>query len=52
MTLLSFLFIKGAWFPLIVFYFVGECFFKISEKISLNLEYESSVLEISLLINF
>ena len=44
MTLLSSLFIKGAWFPLKVFKFVGACFPKTSEKISANFEYESSVL--------
>ena len=44
MTLLSSLFIKGVWFSLTVFDFVSACFSKVSEKISVNLEYESSAL--------
>ena len=35
MTLLSSLFVKDAWFPLIVFDFVGACFSTTSEKFHL-----------------
>jgi len=34
---------KGAWLPLIVFDFIGACLFKVSDKISVNLEKGESV---------